>query len=936
MYMKHYSFILILVCLAFAQSIQAQERTPHSSMWMLAPTASSTRVNYMYGGEGTEYRVNWGLDVAWNDAGNVRRGTYHIGKENIGYGRISFQPNDLVGEDLQLSDRQKTTLRSRVTNIRLSGTKEVLLNCDHEMLVADHYKKDTDGDGVVDTWIPGGQEDWEQSCANYRGEEQAIRWYRLIKASLLFAETLGVKVVSIAPFNEPDYTDWNEGTKEDFRAIAKLLQEDPDLEGVRISAGNTLNTDPALEWYNYMKPYVQEGNTHQLAGSFDNYANFFTTVRADGNLATADELHNTMEAFVAVEYGLQNGIWWGFDGITRGRYCKATSGGRRLGYGESRKTWTAGCVYRLPDGSVDAFLGSSERQANTNTFELASQDLDVFYDGYGPTRLFSCEIPGGTGYGKGQTNAERTIHITSGEDVPSGPIADGTYLIMNPRTRKVMSTQGNASNGADVSVANAAASNRSDELWTIEAVDPRVGGDFSYHYITNNQGARLLDVKNGNLETNGDIIAYAGGKGNIEQWHFIYAGDGDYYIQSRYSGLFLGFASSSSTKVTQRAFQATNRFIRWRLVPVDTKCETAEPAAPVGLTATPRSASVLLEWDANTEEDLASYIVLRGEATSETGENWQTIGRQVTGTQFIDNTCEAGKTWLYKVKAVDRVGNRSDDSAPVRCDLGIAPALICHYTFDQTLQDDTDNQFDAVSDANPSYQTSDALHKEGTAALMVNSSSSSKRYLALPHEVGNQSQMTVAMWLRWRGGNAWQRIFDFGNSTDQYVFLTPSNGSGKLSFGIKNGGAEQTLTCGQELPKNTWCHVAVTLSDTEVTIYVDGEVWASSGDITLRPRDFSPGLCYLGRSQFSSDPHLFGYIDDVNIWNYALTAEDILAVMQGLPTEISTPSQEEGTSVVATEYYTLDGLRTKPSARGLLIVKERRADGTVTTRKVVR
>ncbi|MDO4994056.1 MAG: LamG-like jellyroll fold domain-containing protein [Bacteroidales bacterium] len=908
---QHYLFTLLIGCLISSTKVEAQERTPHSSMWMLAPTASSTRVNYMFTGEGVERRIRWGMDTAWNDGNNVRRGAIHIGKENLGYGRLSFQPTDLVGDDLTLSLEQQNALKDRVANLKAVGTTSVLLNADP-----------CDSAKLHD---------------NYRGKPK--NWYNVIKATTIEAQKLGMTIESIAPMNEPDYTYNGQGTKADFLAVVKLLRADSFFDDIRISAGNTLNTDGALEWYNYMKPYVNEGNTHQLAGSFDNYAKFFQTVRADGNVATADELHNTMEAFVGAEYGLQNGIWWGFDGVTRGRYCQATSGGRRLGYGESRATWTAGCVYRLPDGSVDAFIGSSERQANPNTFELASQDCDVFYDGYGPTRLFARSIPGGPAGSYGteeQTNAECTIHITKGEDVANGPLQDGTYFIMTPnsRSRKIMSTGGNSSNGADITVATQSATTRTDELWTIEAVSPKVGGDFSYYYITNNQGGRLIDVKNGNLETNGAIIAYAGGKGLIEQWHFIYAGNGDYYIQSRHSGLFLGLASSSATNVTQRAFKATDRFLRWRLVPADTRCELTAPAAPVGLTAMPQPASVLLQWEANTETDLSSYIVLRGEATTETGENWQTIGRGITGTQFIDNSCEAGTAYLYKVKAVDAAGNRSADSELVGGRASGAPALIAHYAFDQTLSDDTENQFDAVCDIEPSYQTTGAMHKEGTAAIMLNSGSTAKHYLALPHEVGNQRQMTVAMWVRWRGGNAWQRIFDFGNSTDQYLFLTPSNGSGKLSLGIKNGGGEQTLTCESPLPTNVWCHVAATISDTEVKLYVNGEEWASTESITLRASDFRPGLNYIGRSQFAPDPFFLGYIDDIGIWNYALSAEDVLAVMQGQPTGIDTPSPIATSPVVATDYYTLDGQRTQQPARGLYIVKERRADGSTTVKKM--
>ena len=931
MKMKCNSLILCLVGLMMAPTIQAQERAEHASQWMMAPSASTTRVNYQYDGEGLEYRIRWGMDTAWNDAGNVARGTNHIGKENISYGRVSFQPIDPVGEDLLLSSRQEDVLKSRCQNIRLSGTRQVLLNCDHEVLMADHYKKDGE-------WISGGEEQYNLVYETYRGANMAVNWYRVIKASILFCQTQGITVESVAVFNEPDYSSWNEGSQQDFKNIAKLIKEDPDLEGIRICAGNTLNTDPAMEWYNAVKPYVDEGNTHQLAGSFDNYANFFTTVRADGNIATADELHNTMEAFVAAEYGLQNGIWWGFDGVTRGRYCQATSGGRRLGYGESRSTWTAACVYRLPDGSVDAFLGGSERQANTNTFELACQDRDVFYDGYGPIRLFSQQVPGGRGYSNGQTNAETTIHITEGEDVADGPLEDGVYYIMNPRSKKVISAGGQAVKGSNIAVASYAG--RADELWKVAAVAPKVGGDFCYHYLKPNGNDELyVNLLNYSTNAGDGMILYDGGGGSNEQWHFIYAGDGNYYIQSRYSGLFLAMANASATKVTQQTFKANNRYMLWRLVPADavvTTIETKAPAAPVGLTATPQAASVRLSWDANTETDLASYIILRGEATSETGDNWQTVGHGVLSTEFVDNTCQAGTAYLYKIKAVDKMGNRSNDSELVAAQTNGESMLIAHYGFDQTLQDDTENQFDAVADGSLNYQTSEDMHKEGTAALTLNTSTRNKHYLLLPHEVGNLSEMTVALWVYWRGGSAWQRIFDFGNSTDQYIFLTPSNGSGRLSLGIKNGGDEQTLTCSSELQSGDWHHVAVTLSDTEVKIYVDGVEQASTENITIRPSDFRPGFNFIGRSQFSSDPHLLGYVDDLSIWNYALTATDVAAVMQGQPTAIENLSAPTASPIVATEYYSVNGQRIAQPTRGMLIMKQRHADGSTTVRKEIR
>lgn len=913
---------------AVAQNSE-NERTPNTYMWLSANAKSAIQLPYAYNGAGKEFKVNWGMDTAWDDAGNVRRGTLWIGKENISTGRISFQPNDLVGENLQLSTRQKKALASRVNHILLSGTKEVLLNCDHEMLVADHYK--TDG-----VWNDGGEADWKASCANYRGDNRHINWYRLIKASVKYAESLGVKVISIAPFNEPDYTPWNEGTMADFKAIAQLINEDPEMQHIRISAGNTLNDDCAMEWYNYMKPYVQEGNTHQLAGSFDNYAAFFTQVRNDGNYATADELHNTMEAMVGIEYGLQSGIWWGFDGVTRGYFCQSNvAGGARLGYAENRTAWSAASVYRMPDGRVHAFMGVSERQAKTNSYELVSTDRPVFYDGYGPVYNYWMELPGGSGYAtEDQKNAERTIRITTGEDVDPRPVTEGTYIIMNKKSKRVLTVKdGNVGNGTSIVQTTYTPSRaQTYQQWKVAPVSDRIGGDFSYYSIVSAKNDKMyIDLLNWSLESNGNLIVYNGGGGTNEQWFLEYAGDGDYYIRSRYSSLYMdvrGGVITAGTQIIQNAYSG-NDSQRWRILPIDVAPELTAPEAPAGLLARAKAASVELSWTANTETDLMGYIVLRAEDNG--GElEWNTIGRDITGTTFLDNSAEAGHTYKYKVCAMDRANNRSEASETVSASASTARALLARYQFDGSALDDTPNQLDAVSKATLIYSSVSSLVKQGEKSLALRATDD--YYLLLPPRAGHLDNFTICAWVRWGGANKWERLFDFGNGTSQYMFLTPNSGS-DMRLVLKNGGEEQILSA-PTLSSGKWMHLAVTMSDTDTKIYVDGEEVASTTAITIRPKDFNPVLNYIGRSQFPSDPLFKGTVDDLRIYTYALSASELTAVMTGEADAIEGISSESASPIMRREYYSVGGIRQSAPQRGINIIREYHSDGSVTTRKI--
>ena len=161
-----------------------------------------------------------------------------------------------------------------------------------------------------------------------------------------------------------------------------------------------------------------EGVTHQLAGSFDNYANYFLTVRANGDHASNDELHNVMEAIVGVEYGMQTGIWWGTAEWARGEFVKANKG-VRLAYAEDRPKGAAAVVYRAPDGKVQGFVRESERQSIAGTYQFVAKDRSVFFDGNDPQRTYTVQTSGDASYwSASHKNLEKVVNIIWGEAVP--------------------------------------------------------------------------------------------------------------------------------------------------------------------------------------------------------------------------------------------------------------------------------------------------------------------------------------------------------------------------------------------------------------------------------------------------------------------------------------------------------------------------------------
>ena len=787
--------------------------------------------------EGVRHEVEWGADAAWMHEQNLRRCVLFMGKDNVSVVRVSFQPTyPLVDGDLQQAQKDDLAERLRLLGFCKDDVK-LTLNCDHPSVDAAYV-------------------------------ENAEAWARLIDVTARYFEEAGYDMVSVSPFNEPDFG-WNqwlpgsqdgqgEARKEGFRQIAALLRENPRFDGVRICGGNTLNCDEALSWYETLGDGIDEGNTHQLAGSFDNFANFYTTVRTDGKHATADEMHNVMEAMVGLEYGLQTGIWWGPAELARGEFCKAAHG-ERLAYAEHRPNWTAAAVYRAPDGKVQAFGGTSERQAVTTVYRFLSKDRDVFFDGHGPQREYVMELPGGTGYQSGQTNAERVVNITWGEDVQ--PVVDGTYAVVNRSSRRLLTATGN-----NLSVANYTRNDESQQ-WMVNPVDARIGGDFSYHQLLAVSGRQTLDVLDWSLEEGAKVIAYTNNKSANQQWYLEYAGDGWFRIRNRHSSLCL---QASGYEVVQGA-PSDDESQLWRFLPVNVRPRMREVDAPTGLRAEARASSVQLVWNAGEDEN-ATFSVLR--STEENG-TYELIARGLTDTAFVDNKAEGGATYYYKVKSVDQCLNTSPASVPVAATPTGADELVARYEFEGNTCDTTFNMNHGAASSKMVY----AEGKSGSLALQLDGTGD---FVQLPAHVPHCREITVATWVYWQGGDAWQRVFDFGNGEDEYMFLTVKSDNGQMRFAVKNGGEEQQLDGGRfSTHRKHWTHLAVTMGEKGVCLYLDGELVASSDAITLRPDDFNPLLNYVGRSQFAADPVFDGCFDDFRIYNHALDAEEIGQLVKG-------------------------------------------------------
>jgi hypothetical protein len=148
-----------------------------------------------------------------------------------------------------------------------------------------------------------------------------------------------------------------------------------------------------------------------------------------------------------------------------------------------------------------------------------------------------------------------------------------------------------------------------------------------------------------------------------------------------------------------------------------------------------------------------------------------------------------------------------------------------------------------------------------------------------PHVLDSED-FTFVAWVYWQGGDHWQRIFDFGQDTDRNMFLTPRSGNDTLRFAITESGNtnEKRLNYTKPLTTGKWVHVAVTLAGDSGQLYVDGTRVASQ-TINLNPSDIRASQRWLGKSQYANDPYFNGKLDEVAVFDRALSQIEIQQVM---------------------------------------------------------
>jgi hypothetical protein len=184
--------------------------------------------------------------------------------------------------------------------------------------------------------------------------------------------------------------------------------------------------------------------------------------------------------------------------------------------------------------------------------------------------------------------------------------------------------------------------------------------------------------------------------------------------------------------------------------------------------------------------------------------------------------------------------------------------------------------------------------------------------------INTLEEVTVEAWYTpTAGANAsWSMLAYFGDSTDpdpsaglgnNGFFITSARGDDKSRAAISVGNDAEPWTAetgadGPEYDDGELHHMVSTIDADEITLYIDGELIAATPLAENNSiAGLSNNLAYLAKGGYGGDPEWIGAIHEFNIYNRALTEQEVSYLAGGRATPVN-----PGTDGLIA-YYKLDG-----------------------------
>jgi O-glycosyl hydrolase len=293
------------------------------------------------------------------------------------------------------------------------------------------------------------------------------------------------------------------------------------------------------------------------------------------------------------------------------------------------------------------------------------------------------------------------------------------------------------------------------------------------------------------------------------------------------------------------------------------------PTVPTGLAASNISFTTLtLNWNASTDnKGVTGYEIFR---------NGSSIGNSSTTTYNVTGLV-AGTAYNFTVRAKDAAGNNSAQSATTNATT-IGNGLIAYWSFDETSGTSV---ADRSGNGNTGTLTNGASFSSGKINNGVNLNGSGS-WVNIPNKTlsGN---FTLAAWVNLTGTISSADALIGQEGSGQCIDFS----SGRIRFYTGSSTAVQAT---QTLSSGTWKHFTIRRSGSTISIYIDG-VLNNSGTYS---GSFIPKA--IGRG--NSGTNTGGKIDEVYLYNRALSATEITNLFGGTAARFIAPVNEDISSPI--------------------------------------
>jgi hypothetical protein len=207
--------------------------------------------------------------------------------------------------------------------------------------------------------------------------------------------------------------------------------------------------------------------------------------------------------------------------------------------------------------------------------------------------------------------------------------------------------------------------------------------------------------------------------------------------------------------------------------------------------------------------------------------------------------------------------------------------MVAHYTFDTKGRMGDPNFVEDSSGQGHHGQARGGVSvvegKIGDGAYSFGGTTSDFVEIGTWNPSDGTNRLTVACWVKWKGtGNTWQGVIgkrDAWNAMDNYWHLECTLNGDAIYF--QSWDAGQVASGGWSSHIDTWTHLVATFDGTRCILYINGEP-AASGNFRFAQKPDS--TLVIGSSEANGGNPWSGLIDDVKIYNYALTPAEASSI----------------------------------------------------------